>query len=175
MIGSENRLERGAEKGFRGLLPFVTTLGLVLLMQLQYRLSFLDDLFPFLSLVGVYYWSIFKPRLMPVSVVFLLGLLQDILSGGPIGMMALLFILVRLFVIRQGRRFLEREFLFNWLVFIMVSPAFGLATWAIASLYLKESQNIWNIFGQSILTIVIFPLVTSALGWVRYLLADENR
>ncbi len=175
MIGSENRLERGAEKGLRGVLPFVTTLGLVLLMQLQYRLSFLDDLFPFLSLVGVYYWSIFKPRLMPVSVVFLLGLLQDILSGGPIGMMALLFILVRLFVIRQGRRFLEREFLFNWLVFIMVSPVFGLATWAIASLYLKESQNIWNIFGQSILTIVIFPLVTSALGWVRYLLADENR
>lgn len=175
MIGSENRLERGPEKGIGGLLPFITTLGLVLAMQLQYRLAFLDNLFPFLSLVGIYYWSIFKPRLMPVSVVFFLGLLQDILSGGPLGMMALLFILVRLFVIRQGRRFLEREFLFNWLVFIMVSPVFGLATWIIASLYLKESQNIWGVFGQSVLTIAAFPLVTSALDWVRSLLVDESR
>lgn len=168
-------LKSRSERGFRGLLPFITTLGLIMLMQLQYRLSFLDNLFPFLSLMAIYYWCIFMPRLMPVTAVFLLGLLQDILSGGPLGMTALLFILVRLFVIRQGRRFLEREFLFNWLVFIMVSLVFGLMTWAIASLYLKESQNIWNISGQSILTITIFPLMAWGLGWVRYLLENRNR
>jgi len=175
MTGPENRLERGSERSFRALLPLLTTLGLILLMQLQYRMSFLDNLFPFLSLIAVYYWCIFAPRLMPVSGVFFLGLLQDILSGGPIGMMALLLLLVRVFVISQGRRFLEREFLFNWLVFIIISPVFGLATWAIASLYLKESQNILNVSGQSLLTIALFPLVTFTLDGMRHFLITGNR
>ncbi|VAV89495.1 hypothetical protein MNBD_ALPHA01-334 [hydrothermal vent metagenome] len=167
--------ESKSERGFRGILPFVSTLLLVLLVQLQYGLAFLDDLLPFLPLTAVYYWCIFKPRLMPVSAVFLLGLLQDILSGGPLGMMALLLILVRIFVIRQGGRFLEREFLFSWLVFIIVALAFGLSTWAIASVYLKDGQNFWNALGQSMLTIAIFPVVAWALGRVRHLLVQENR
>lgn len=171
MVGMEVKVEIG----FRGILPFISTLVLILLTQLQYKLFFLDNLFPFLSLVAVYYWCIFKPRLMPVSVVFLLGLLQDILSGGPLGMMALLLILVRIFVVRQGSRFLEREFLFNWLVFIFVSLVFGLLSWVISSIYLKEAQNLWNVFGQSILTIAIFPGVVWGLTWVRYLLVTENR
>ncbi|MBL4894279.1 MAG: rod shape-determining protein MreD [Emcibacter sp.] len=168
-------LEIKPEKGLRGLLPFISTLVLVLLMQIQYRLFFLDNIFPFLSLISVYYWSIFKPRLMPVAAVFLLGLLQDILSGGPLGMMALLLVLVQIFVVRQGRRFLEKEFLFNWLVFIFVALLFGLSNWVIASIYLKETQNFLNSFGQSMLTIAIFPGVAWALSWVRYLLVTENR
>lgn len=168
-------LENKPETGFREVLPFISTLVLVLLMQLQYRILFLDNILPFLSLVAVYYWCIFKPRLMPVSGVFLLGLLQDILSGGPLGMMALLLTLVRIFVVGQGSRFLEREFLFNWLVFIIVALVFGLATWVVASVYLKESQNLWDAFGQSMLTIAIFPVVVLGLGWVRALLVKENR
>ncbi len=168
-------LESKSEIGFRGILPFVSTLVLILVMQLQYRLFFLDNLFPYLSLAAVYYWCIFKPRLMPVSAVFLLGLLQDIISGGPLGMMALLLLIVRIFVVRQSSRFLEREFLFNWLVFIMVALVFGLATWATASVYIKETQNLWNALGQSIFTIAVFPVVVLLLGWVRNMLVTENR
>jgi len=168
-------LESKGERSFRGALPFISTLVLVLLMQLQYRIFFLDNILPFLSLAGVYYWCIFKPRLMPVSAVFLLGLLQDILSGGPLGMMALLLILVRIFVVRQGSRLLEREFLFNWLVFIFVVLVFGLLTWIIASIYLKVLQDLWNAFGQSMLTIAIFPGVAWGLNRVRNLLVPENR
>lgn len=164
-----------SEVGFRGALPFISALVLVLLMQLQYRVLFLDNMLPYLSLTAVYYWSVFKPRLMPVSAVFLLGLLQDILSGAPLGMTALLLLVVRIFVIRQSSRFLEREFLFNWLVFIVVAIVFGLANWAVASIYLKESQNFWNSFGQSMMTIAIFPVVVLCLRWVRNMLVTENR
>ncbi|VAV97485.1 hypothetical protein MNBD_ALPHA02-2506 [hydrothermal vent metagenome] len=170
MVGMEVKTERG----IRGALPFLSVLLLILLMQLQYRLFFLDNLFPYLSLAAVYYWSIFKPRLLPVSVLFILGLLQDILSGGPLGMTALLFILVRIFVIRQGSRFLEREFLFNWLFFIFVALLFGFLTWLIASMYLKEIQFFWNAFGQSMLTIAAFPVISWGLNAIRSLLVAEN-
>lgn len=171
MIGQETK----AEKGLRGILPFVSGLLLVLLMLVQFNISAIENIFPFLSLIAIYYWSIFKPKLMPVSIVFLLGLLQDILSGGPLGMTALLLILVRVFVLSQGRRFLEREFLFSWLVFIFVSLAYGALVWLVASVYLKETQNIWNAMGQSTLTIMIFPAIVWPLGWLRRLLVAESR
>ncbi|MCK5425792.1 MAG: hypothetical protein KAI89_10485, partial [Emcibacter sp.] len=63
-------LESKSEIGFRGILPFVSSLLLVIVAQIQYRVFFLDNLFPFLSLAAIYYWCIFKPRLMPVSAVF---------------------------------------------------------------------------------------------------------
>jgi rod shape-determining protein MreD len=103
-----------------------------------------------------------------------LGLLQDILSGGPLGMTALLFILVRIFVVRQGSRFLEREFLFSWLFFIFVALLFGFLNWLIASVYLKEIQFFWNAFGQSMLTIAVFPVISWALSALRSLLVAES-
>jgi len=168
-------LESKSEIGFRGIFPFISTLVLVIITQIQYKVFFLDNLFPFLSLTAVYYWCIFKPRLMPVSAVFFLGLLQDILSGNPLGMMAFLLLVVRAFVVGQGGRFLDREFLYNWLVFIIVALVFGLATWVVASIYLKDTQNFWNAFGQSMMTIAIFPGVVLGLGWVRSLLVTDNR
>lgn len=167
-------VEVKAERGIRGALPFLSILILILLMQLQYRLFFLDNLFPYLSLAAIYYWSIFKPHLVPVSALFILGLLQDILSGGPLGMTALLFILVRIFVVRQGSRFLEREFLFSWLFFIFVALLFGFLNWLIASVYLKEIQFFWNAFGQSMLTIAVFPVISWALSALRSLLVAES-
>ncbi len=167
--------ETKTERGIRAVLPFLSTLALILLMQPQYKIAYFNNMVPFLSLAAVYYWCIFKPRLMPVSVVFLLGLIQDILSGGPLGMMALLLILVRVFVLSQGRRLLEREFLFNWLVFFVLALVFGFVTWAVASLYLREAQNYWTILGQSMLTIAIFPAVVWILGRVRRLLVAEIR
>jgi len=167
--------ESKSERGLRWALPCISILLLIILMQLPYRISFLDNLLPFLPLAAVYYWCIFKPNLVPVSAIFMLGLLQDILSGGPLGMTALLLVLVRLFVIRQGRRFLEREFLFNWLVFFIVALVFGLATWAISSIYIRETQYIWNAVGQSMLTIAVFPAIVWGLGFLRLLLVAEKR
>lgn len=171
MIGQEGN----TEKGLRGVLPIVSIFIFILLMQVQYKIKLVDGLFPFLSLAAVYYWCIFKPHLVPVSAVFFLGLLQDLLSGGPLGMTPLLLILVRIAVIRQGMRLLEREFLFSWLVFFVLALVFGLSNWSISSLYLREPQNLWNALAQSMVTIAIFPAIAWLLGWLRNLLAGEVR
>lgn len=168
-------LDHQRERGLKAALPFISSFLLVLMMQLQYRVAFLDSLFPFLSLLAVYYWCIFKPQLMPVSLVFILGLLQDILSGGPLGMMALALILVRTLVISQGRQLPERGFLFNWLVFFLLALLFGVTTWIIASVYLKETQNYWNVLGQSMLTIAVFPVVFWFLSKLNHRFLAENR
>ncbi|WP_417319468.1 rod shape-determining protein MreD [Emcibacter sp.] len=168
-------LEKKNEIGFRGLMPFLLSLLLAIITVLPYKIPYFGNLMPFLTLIAVYYWTVVRPELLPVSAVFIIGLLQDILGGGPLGMMALLLLLVRQFVLLQGRNFLERDFLFNWLIFVIISLVFGFSSWAVASIYYKTVLNYWHAVGQSLLTIAMFPVITWGFGKVRKRLKGDKR
>ena len=45
-----------------------------------------------LFLMAVYYWSAYRPTLVPLWFVFFMGLLLDLLSGAPIGLNALVLV-----------------------------------------------------------------------------------
>lgn len=153
--------------GIKSVLPFISILFLIIIMVLPYNMPLIGDIMPFLTLIGVYYWSVFKPELVPVSVVFVLGLLQDILLGSPFGLMSLLLVIVQQFIFSQGRQFLERDFLFNWFVFVMIVIGFGALSWAITSLYFRVFLDFVDVLGQILLTIAFYPLITWVLGLIR--------
>lgn len=155
--------------GFKAVIPFMTVLFLIIIMVLPYNIPLLSDIMPFLTLIGVYYWSVFKPELLPIGVVFILGLLQDVLLGSPLGLMPLLLIVVQQFIHVQGRQFLERDFLFNWFVFVMIVIGFGFLNWGIASLYIKTFLEYWSVLGQIFLTIAFYPVITGLLGLTKKL------
>lgn len=155
--------------GFHIVIPFLTILLLMIIMVLPYNLALISDIMPFLTLIGVYYWSVFKPELLPIWIVFTLGIIQDILIGSPFGMMSLLLVIVQQFIFFQGRRFLERDFIFNWVVFVMLVTGFGIASWAIASLYFREVLEYWAVVGQVLLTMAFYPVITWILSLTRKL------
>ncbi|MEZ5757414.1 MAG: rod shape-determining protein MreD [Emcibacteraceae bacterium] len=150
--------------GLKSVIPFFTVVFLIILMVLPYNMPLISDIMPYLTLIGVYYWSVFKPEYMPVSVVFAIGILQDILLGSPLGLTSLLLVVVQQFIFFQGRRFLERDFLFNWFVFVMIVIGFGTLTWIIVSLYFRVFLDYIGIIGQILLTIAFYPLITWLLG-----------
>ena len=131
--------------GLKSTIPFFTILFLIIVMVLPYKFTVVGDIMPFLTLIGVYYWSVFKPELLPVSVVFVLGLFQDILLGSPLGLMSLLLVVVQQFIFFQGRQFLERDFL-------------------LTSLYFRAVLDYWGVIGQILLTIAFYPIITWILG-----------
>lgn len=153
--------------GLKAVIPFFTILFLIILMVLPYNIPLISDIMPFLTLIGVYYWSVFKPEMLPVAAVFVLGIIQDILLGSPLGLMPLLLIIVQQFIFIQGRQFLERDFVFNWFVFVMLVIGYGFLFWAITSLYFRTILDYWNILGQILLTIAFYPIISGALGFVR--------
>ena len=153
--------------GINVVIPFFTILFLIVIMVLPYNIPLIGDIMPFLTLIGVYYWSVFKPEYLPVSVVFVLGLLQDILLGSPLGLTSLLLVVVQQVIFFQGRQFLERDFLFNWFVFVMLVIGFGFLSWGITSLYFKVFLDYLGVIGQILLTIAFYPIITWILGWTR--------
>lgn len=47
---------------------------------------------PAFALIPIYYWTLHRPQLTPAVLLFVMGLGQDVLTGGPIGLWALVFL-----------------------------------------------------------------------------------
>jgi rod shape-determining protein MreD len=60
---------------------------------------------PLLALMPVYFWCLVRPDLMPPWVAFAIGLLEDMLSGGPPGVWAAAFVASYALVDRQRESF----------------------------------------------------------------------
>ena len=60
---------------------------------------------PLLALVPVYFWCLVRPDLMTPAVALLIGMAEDVLSGGPPGIWTLAFVLTYALVARQRDSF----------------------------------------------------------------------
>ena len=87
------------------LLPLLCGFAAVLISNLP--LSLTNGLFPapLLALVPVYFWCLVRPDLMTPAAVFLIGLLEDIVAGGPPGIWTLAFVTAYAVIARQRDAF----------------------------------------------------------------------
>jgi len=94
--------------------PFLICLYLVLLSQIP------DIRFFFIPLVyiPIFYFSVFRPKILNEYMLFLLGLFADFITDTPFGLYSFLFVLL-FFVSRLNRLFLkELSFKSLWVLFI---------------------------------------------------------
>ena len=113
-------LLRRLDSAARAALPATSTAVLVLAAA---GLPGTPSLMPAITLGAVFFWTIFRPAAMSAPVVFLLGLLQDLLGFGPLGVAVLVLLLAHAGTLRM-RRFLARQsFLVVWLTYLAVAAA----------------------------------------------------
>ncbi len=106
----------------RSLIPVTLSLLLVLVAILPLPVPYYSVVAPALPLMAVYYWSVYRPDLMPHVAVFIIGLLVDIFAGTPIGVNALVLLLVQVVVAAQRRLLVGKSFWMLWLGFLLVAP-----------------------------------------------------
>jgi rod shape-determining protein MreD len=146
----------------RLLTPFLLTLALVILNVVPLEIPGLSRVAPLMPLIAVYYWAVYKSELLPAYSVFIIGLLQDIFSGAPIGIYTIVFLMVYGVVIWQHRFLFGKSFSIIWLGFSIVSAGAFLLTWVLISLWNLKFLDLQAVFFQYLLTVGIFP----ALAWV---------
>ena len=81
------------------------------------------------SLPGIFFWTVFRPAAMPAPVVFLLGLLQDLLSFAPLGVGVLSLLLVQALALRWRDWLVKQSFLAVWLVFCIFAAGAAALGW----------------------------------------------
>ena len=122
---------------------------------------------PILALISVYYWSVFRPDLMPASAAFLLGLLLDILSAGPPGLHALVFSLVHWAASSQRRALAGKSFAVGWLGYFLIGSGAALITWVVASLFHATVLDYRSILVIHAVGTAAYPLVAIMLARVQ--------
>ena len=144
----------------RKMTPFGLTVALVLLSVLPLHVPGFARVMPLLPLMAVYHWAVNRPLLMPAYVVFAIGLLQDTLTGAPLGINALVFLVVYGGIVGQRRFLVGKSFAVIWLGFAIVAIGASLMNWFLVSLFHTTLVEADSLLFQYLLSLGVFPLLT---------------
>ncbi len=146
----------------RALLPMTSALVLGVIAIIPIGLPAWGALAPPFMLAAIFYWSLTRPDLLAPSTAFVLGLIQDLLSGAPLGSGALIMVLTQWILRSQQRFFVKRPFLLMWMAFAPVVYSAALLGWLIYSLYVFHPAPILGMLVRATLGFVLFPII----AWV---------
>jgi len=117
---------------------------------------------PFIVMM-FYYWSIYRPTLIPPTLVFFAGFIYDLLSGWPVGLNALIFLLIRHNVTLQRLFMTGQQFIVVWLGYMFVSGLALLMQWGVFGLLRFNWSSIEPIVASWIVGIFLFPIISVIL------------
>lgn len=134
----------------------------VLILALPFR--FFEGIAPtpIIPLVVVFFWSIYSPDYLPAPSVFAIGLLQDLLMGGPLGLWAAVYLVTQFIVSWQRAYFLGREQKVVWIGFALAAGVASLMLWLVMSLMSGVLLHVGALGAQMIATILIYPIFGAA-------------
>ncbi|TGY88277.1 rod shape-determining protein MreD [Marinicauda algicola] len=134
----------------------LTLLASLLIHAAPTRLPTGADILPLLPLITLFIWAVRRPRYVSPLLIFAVGLLQDLLIGGPMGVWALSYLVA--FAIARPR---EEEgggelgpmsLRFAVLTLIALTLA-----WGAGSVALGQPAATADLVTEGILTIILFP------------------
>jgi rod shape-determining protein MreD len=130
---------------------------------------------PTVALTCVWFWSLFRPAAMSPPVVFLIGLLLDLLGFLPPGVGALTM-LTTFAIAQRLRRFLSHQrFAVIWLIFIAVACGIAAMNWALISLLKFSVVPLGPVLFQAGLAVAMYPAVAIPLTLAHRTIADPDQ
>jgi rod shape-determining protein MreD len=148
-----------------GLVGLLISLVAALLLQgAAARLIGGAGLFPNLVLIALYVWSIRRPHFIAPPVLLIVGLVQDLFTGGPFGVWAVAYIVA--FTVARDR---EADGLGGDIGpvavrFAALAAIAQLVAWAAGSAAIAVPVPIGGLIAETILTILVCPLFTLAFA-----------
>ena len=160
-------IRQHADNPVARLLPLVTTLLAVLISIQPVAIPGYAALTPAFTLMAVYHWTIYRPNLLPPALLFLVGLVQDLLAGAPPGTTALILLLARVGLLPYRRYFVDPPFPFVWAGFTLLTGGVMLLSWSLHCLLDRGVVDFRGTVFRAVLTISLFPVASFVLGRVQ--------
>jgi rod shape-determining protein MreD len=122
---------------------------------------------PLVVVVMVFCWRVMPDVTLPLSACMLLGLLTDVMSGGPLGFFALMALLAATVGGLLRNTVEPRDLWPLWISWSALAVALGLLGWLLGSLYFFRWIDWWPILFGTLASIVLFPVVLRGLAWIK--------
>lgn len=156
----------------KDLVPSLLAVLLVIVSVVPLRAPEVAPVVPALSLTAIYYWAVFRPDLLPIWLAFLLGLLQDLLTAGPLGVGVLAAVAIHVSVSSQRRVFVNASFLMLWVVFALFAAAALSLAWLAGSLLAGSLGDPRLLLLEYALTVGAYPCLAWLFGRAQQVLLN---
>ena len=143
----------------RAAVPVGSTLVLILCANLPISAGLSLPVAPLFALMAVYFWSMRRPDLMRAPAIFLIGFLQDALSGAPLGLSSMALLAAITFVGASYQLLSAFSFLYHIAGFFFSALLYGLVAVLIAMLYTQTLFSLIPVAQQILLSVLLYPLI----------------
>ncbi len=165
---------RRLDIAWRHAFPVTTSVFAMLLSLAHFGLWGQAALLPTVALTCVWFWSLFRPSAMAPPIVFLIGILLDLLGCLPLGVGAVTMLTTHV-VAQKLRPLLSRQgFTVIWLIFITVACAIAGLNWALVSLLTFSLVPTGPVLFQAGLAAAMYPAVAIPLTLAHRSIADPD-
>ncbi|WP_421790958.1 rod shape-determining protein MreD [Hyphobacterium sp.] len=117
------------------------------------------DLMPMLPLIALFIWSTVRPRFIPPIVVFVVGILQDVLTGGVLGVWALSFLIAMIITRSRDDDGPNREIGPVWVRFLATLAIAIIVAWSAGSLAIGQMAPVRPLLIEAVASGLMFPLI----------------
>lgn len=152
--------------------PALLTLALIVIGAVPLRLPEFASIIPSFALIAIYFWTLYRADLMPAPAVFGLGVFQDILGGGPLGVGAFMLLAAHGAVLTQRRVLMRRPFVVGWFGFVGVALAGFVLNWLAMTVLSLTLFDPLAASMQYVMTVMLYPPIAALFvavqrAWLR--------
>jgi rod shape-determining protein MreD len=155
--------------------PAGFTMVLMVLSQVPFGIADQVVLLPAVTLTSVYFWSLFRPLGMAPPVVFLIGLLFELLGYLPLGIGVLTLLIVHALAARWRDALMRQGLVVAWLAFASFAAGASALGWMLTALLEFRLLPAGPAMFQAVLTAALFPAVAIPLARADRTIADPER
>jgi rod shape-determining protein MreD len=159
----------------RAAFPAACTLLLMLLAMVPFGFAGQAMLLPAITLPCVFFWSLFRPAAMPPPVVFLIGLVLDLLGYLPVGTGVLTLLVLHGFTVRWRRGLVRQGFAVVWAGFAGMAAGAAALLWTLASLLTFRLLPPGPAVFVLVLTAAVYPAIAILFTAAHRSVADPER
>lgn len=139
------------------LVPALLTLLAILLSAAALPQSLLA-ITPLALLPCLYFWTFFRPKSLPLWVIFPLGLLTDVLLATPLGATVLIALLLYAYTLRlRARQHRQTPFVRLWKHYAIGASGALLLLYLLLCLYHWHGFDPLPVMAQWLLTVLLYP------------------
>ncbi len=118
----------------------------------------------------IYFWAVYRPNLLPIWIIFMLAIINDVLMSLPMGATSLPAILLYILARRKiVRRAFKESFAKLWQYYTWNVSVSLFVLYVILSLYYWHWFNPIPVLGQLLLTILLYP----PIYWIFFTLVSN--
>lgn len=149
---------------FLDMLPFLTVVFFIMMIAVPFGFFTKVHIGGLWPMIAIGYWRLVRPRAMPLSIVFVSGLMTDIVTFVPFGIHGCVYILACLMLKKQRRFLLGQGFWVMWAAFALMLLGVHIGIYILGTVFLHGSISfVFGVWGAAVAWGCV-PLVVWFLG-----------